>query len=45
MPKTPLRNIRIPDNLWNATKAKAAKLNTTTSEIIREKLKQFLEEK
>jgi predicted HicB family RNase H-like nuclease len=31
---TPARNIRIPDDLWTAAKAKAADKGTTVSELV-----------
>ena len=38
MPPTPLRNIRIDDELWNAAQAKAETEETNLSEVIRELL-------
>lgn len=33
-PKTPIRGFRIPDDLWNAVKRKAADENTTVTEVV-----------
>lgn len=32
--KTPLRNVRVPDGLWNAAKEKAAAEGRTITEVI-----------
>lgn len=41
---TPLRPTRIPDELWNAVRAKAAAEGTTASEVIRRLLTEWLKE-
>ena len=40
---TPHRPIRIPDELWQAAKDKAANENTTVSEVIRALLTEWIE--
>lgn len=32
--KTPVRNVRVPDGLWNAAKAKAAEEGRTITDVI-----------
>ncbi len=32
--KTPLRNIRVPDGLWNAAKTKAAAEGRTVTDVV-----------
>ena len=39
---TPLRNVRIPDDLWQEAKTAAHKQGTTVSEVIRTKLVDWL---
>ena len=41
-PGTPLRNIRIPDELWQAAQAKAVDEKTTVPDKIREFLEQWV---
>jgi hypothetical protein len=43
-PSTPARNIRIPDPLWTDAKDKAASEGTTVSDVVREKLTEYVEE-
>lgn len=40
-PKTPLRNIRVPDALWAAAQAKAADRGETVSDVIRRALERY----
>lgn len=42
MPPTPLRNIRIDDDLWNAALAKAENEGSNLSEVIREWLETWV---
>lgn len=42
-PGTTLRNVRIPDELWDAAGAKADAENTDRSEIIRQLLQQWVD--
>jgi predicted DNA binding CopG/RHH family protein len=42
-PKTPLRNVRISDELWNAAKQKAAEEGRTVSDVVRELLQRYVE--
>ncbi len=44
MSKTPLRAIRIDDELWEAAQVKAAKEGDNLSAIIRDALRQYIEE-
>ena len=39
--KTPLRAVRVPDEIWNAAKAKAAENGTTLSDVVRAFLEQY----
>lgn len=41
-PKTPLRNIRVSDELWNAVKQKAAAEGRTISDVVRELLEKYV---
>jgi plasmid stability protein len=40
-PKTPLRAIRVPDDLWRAAQAKAAEHGESVSEVIRKCLRRY----
>ena len=40
-PKTPLRNVRIPDDVWEAAKQKAEAEGRNVSAVIREHLEQW----
>jgi hypothetical protein len=42
VPKTPLRNIRVPEELWVAALAQAEKEGTTLSEVIRRDLEAYI---
>lgn len=42
MPKTPLRNIRIDDELWDAAKATAEKNGETVTQVIRRALSAYV---
>jgi len=44
-PGTTLRNIRISDELYNAVQAKCIQQQTTFSEVVRELLVNWLEER
>lgn len=43
-PKTPTRTMRIPDDPWFPAKEKAIREGTTVSEVVREKLAEYVEE-
>ena len=43
-PKTPHRTIRVPDTLWEATKAKAAGEGRTVTDVVVAALKKYVEE-
>lgn len=38
----PIRSIRVPDDLWNAAKARAANEGTTISELIRHWIRNYV---
>lgn len=40
---TPLRNIRVPDELWEAALAKATDQGTSLSDVIRTLLEDYVE--
>lgn len=42
-PGTTLRNVRIPDKLWDAALARAQSEETTVSEVVRELLQEWLD--
>lgn len=42
-PKTPLRNVRISDALWDSAKQKAADEGRTVSEVMRELLEKYVQ--
>lgn len=45
MPKpthTPLRNVRVPDDVWNAAKAAAQGRGETVSEVINAALRRYI---
>jgi predicted HicB family RNase H-like nuclease len=41
-PKTPSRNVRVPDDLWQAAMAKALDRGETLSEVIRRALEKYV---
>ncbi|HEX6967460.1 MAG TPA: hypothetical protein VF174_01335 [Micromonosporaceae bacterium] len=41
-PKTPARNIRIPDDLWEAAKAKAAERDETVTDVVIRALRRYV---
>lgn len=41
-PKTPLRNVRVPDDLWDAAVTKATERGETLSEVIRRALERYV---
>lgn len=41
-PKTPLRSVRVPDELWNAALAKARLEGVSLTAVIRTGLQQFV---
>lgn len=43
MPATPLRNVRVPDDLWAAAQRRAAEDDTTVSAVIVEHLEQYVD--
>lgn len=42
-PKTPARAVRVPDDLWNAARAKADSRGDSLSQIIREALRRYVQ--
>lgn len=42
-PKTPLRNVRVADELWHAAQEKAEKQEETVSDVIRRALEQYVQ--
>ena len=42
-PGTTLRNVRVPDNLWDAALARAESEGTNVSEVVRELLQQWVD--
>ena len=43
-PKTPQRSVRVPDEVWARAKEKAEAQGITVSEVVREKLEEWLRE-
>ena len=43
-PKTPTRTVRVPDDLWDAVKAKAASENRTVTDVIIRALEAYVRE-
>ena len=41
-PKTPLRNVRVPDDLWDAAMSKALDRGENLSEVIRRALEKYV---
>lgn len=41
-PRTPLRSIRIDDDLWSAARAAADREGTTVSEVVRAALREYV---
>lgn len=41
-PENPARPVRVEDDLWEAAKKRAAEIDTTVSEVIREALRAFV---
>lgn len=41
-PKTPSRNVRIPDELWDAVKAKAESREETITDVILRALRRYV---
>ena len=41
-PKTPSRNVRVPDDLWHAAQAKAAERGETVSDVVRRALERYV---
>jgi hypothetical protein len=41
-PKTPLRNIRVPDDLWTAAKAKAESRGETVTDVLIRALRRYV---
>jgi negative regulator of replication initiation len=44
-PKTPLRNVRVDDQLWQASKAKAAEQGETVADVLRRALEAYTQQK
>ena len=40
---TPLRNVRVPDDLWDAAMSKALERGETLSEVIRKALEKYVQ--
>lgn len=43
-PKTPIRSIRVPDEIWDPAKVKVKAEGTNLSELIREFLAEYIDE-
>ena len=43
-PKTPLRAFRIPDEIYNVLKAKAADEGRTVTDVVREALRAYIQQ-
>lgn len=43
MPKTPLRSVRVPDELWDALKETATAQGDTVSDVIRDLIREYLD--
>lgn len=41
---TPIRNVRVPDDLWNPAQVKAAQRGESLSDIIRKALADYLKD-
>ena len=41
-PKTPLRSVRIPDDLWQAAQTRAAERGESVSDVIRRALERYI---
>ena len=41
-PKTPSRNVRVPDDLWEAAVSKAAARGETVSDVLRRALEKYV---
>jgi hypothetical protein len=41
-PKTPLRSVRVPDPLWDATKTEAAKRGETATDVVIRALTEYI---
>lgn len=41
-PKTPLRNVRVPDELWQAALLKAQDRGETVSDVVRRALERYV---
>ena len=41
-PRTPLRNVRVSDELWQAAQAKAEERGETVSDVIRQALERYV---
>ena len=41
-PKTPLRNIRVPDDLWQAAMSRAIERGETLSDVLRRALERYV---
>lgn len=44
-PKTPMRSVRIPDDIWEAAKAKAAERGDSMTDVIRQALERYAKRK
>lgn len=43
-PKTPIRGIRVPDELWDAARAKAVAAGENVSDVVRRALDDYVRE-
>ena len=41
-PRTPLRNVRVSDELWQAAQAQAAENGETVSDVVRRALEEYI---
>ena len=42
-PKTPVRTIRVPDDLWEAAQAKAKARGDSVSQVVRDALRRYVQ--
>lgn len=43
-PKTPIRGVRVPDELWDAARAKAADEKESVSDVVRRALEAYVKD-
>jgi antitoxin component of RelBE/YafQ-DinJ toxin-antitoxin module len=44
-PKTPLRSVRVPDDVWQAAQARAAEKGESVSDVVRRALTRYARRK